>query len=149
MVFSQRCSTRAGRRFSQHRTRRQLARYASGTEGSVDIVEAFTQTAAQRLASLSIDNVTLESGDACQGWAAESRFDIIVISGALPSVPDAYREQLTVGGRLFSIVGEADQPIMDALLLTRKSQNQWSSESLFETRTSCMENSITRDKFIF
>lgn len=116
---------------------------------SVDIVESFTRAAEQRLASMSIDNVSLDTGDACHGWAPESRFDVIVISGALPSIPDAYREQLTIGGRLFAIVGEADQPIMEAVLLTRKGQDQWSFESLFETRTSCLQDSVTRDKFIF
>ncbi len=116
---------------------------------SVDIVEEFTRTTEQRLAALSIDNVTLESGDACHGWVPETRFDAIVISGALPSIPDAYREQLTVGGRLFAIVGRVDQPIMEAVLLTRKSQNQWSSESLFETRTACLHGAAQHDGFTF
>ena len=116
---------------------------------SVDIVEAFTQIAAQRLAKMSIDNVILEFGDACRGWAPESHFDVIVISGALRSVPGAYREQLTIGGRLFAIIGRADQPIMEVVLVTRTSQNQWRSESLFETRTSCRQDIATRDKFAF
>jgi len=116
---------------------------------SVDIIEEFTRAAARRLASLSIDNVTLESGDACHGWAPEARFDAIVISGAVTSIPDAYREQLTVGGRLFAIVGRADQPIMEAVLTTRKSQNQWSTESLFETRTTCLQDVSAHDKFTF
>ncbi len=116
---------------------------------SVDIVDAFTQTAAQRLAALSIGNVTLETGNACESWAPGSRFDAIVISGAVPSVPALYRQQLTIGGRLFAIVGDKRQPIMEAVLVTRTSQDQWHTESLFETRTSCLENTAEPDRFVF
>lgn len=116
---------------------------------SVDSVEAFTQNAALRLAAMSIDNVTLETGNACSGWAPGSRFDVVVISAALACVPETYKQQLTIGGRLFAIVGEHHQPIMEAVLITRSGQNQWNTQSLFETRTSCLENTAVRNTFVF
>ena len=122
-----------------------LARHAH----SVDSVPDFTQVAVQRLAGLSIDNVTLETGDACNGWAQEKRFDAIIISGALPLIPNTYRTQLTIGGRLFAIVGEHGQPIMEAQLVTREGRDRWCTESLFETCTSYLVNSVWPSKFTF
>jgi len=38
---------------------------------------------------------------------------------------------LTVGGRMFVVVGEA--PAMQALLITRVGDSEWTRQSLFET----------------
>ena len=116
---------------------------------AVDSVEEFTRAAQARLDKFGIDNVTLETGNACEGWAGGARFDAIVITEAVKKIPDSYREQLSIGGRLFAIIGSDDQPIMEAVLCNRQSQNQWVSESLFETRTSCMQMNETRDTFVF
>ena len=116
---------------------------------AVDCIEEFTLAAQARLDKFSINNVTLETGDACEGWASDTRFDAIVITAAVSKIPESYRQQLSIGGRLFAIVGSDDKPIMEAVLCTRQSQNQWVTESLFETRTSCMQTNDTKDRFVF
>lgn len=46
-------------------------------------------------------------------------------------MPARAREALRVGGRLFVIVGQP--PVMEALLITRVSDDEWTTRSLFET----------------
>lgn len=38
-------------------------------------------------------------------------------------LPEALKQQLTVGGRLFAIIGEA--PLMEAKLIVRESEQGW------------------------
>ncbi|MEW6353189.1 MAG: protein-L-isoaspartate O-methyltransferase [Pseudomonadota bacterium] len=99
---------------------------------SVDIFPDFTDTARRKLAAHGIGNVTLETGDAAQGWAAHGPYDVIAVTGSLPlATTQGFEQSLKVGGRLFVIVGRA--PAMEALLITRVDDAQWVRESLFET----------------
>jgi protein-L-isoaspartate(D-aspartate) O-methyltransferase len=97
---------------------------------SVDIFPEFTQAARRKLQFHGISNVILHTGDAAQGWG-EQYYDIIAITGSLPVLPERWRQQLKIGGRLFVIVGES--PVMEALLITRLSAHEWTTDSLFET----------------
>ena len=97
---------------------------------SVDIFPEFTQAAQRKLAAHGIKNVVLHSGDAGLGWG-EQRYDVIAITGSLPTVPERWPQQLTIGGRLFVVVGEL--PVMEALLITRMGEHEWASDSLFDT----------------
>lgn len=112
---------------------------------SVDIRPAMLDTARKNLAANGIDNVTLVEGDAAQGWDDGRRYDVIVLSGSLPEYVEAFQEQLTVGGRLFVIVGET--PAMEALLVTRMEERQWTTESLFETGIKPLDNARRTLKF--
>lgn len=96
---------------------------------SVDIHPEFTQSAERKLMEHGITNVTLETGDAAEGWPGD--YSVIAVTGSLPMLPDAFKQALRTGGRLFAIVGDA--PTMEALLVTRLSANDWRTESLFET----------------
>lgn len=98
---------------------------------SVDIHEDFTRTAGMRLAEHGIHNVQLETGDAVNGWPAQAPYDAIAVTGSVPVLTESFQSQLAVGGRLFVIVGES--PVMEARLITRIGEREWSSESLFET----------------
>jgi len=104
---------------------------------SVDIVPEFIQTAQQKLKLHGINNVTLHSGDAAPGWGNQ-RYDAIAITGSLPVLPDSWRQHMNIGGRLFVIVGEP--PIMEALLITRLGEREWTEESLFDTEIPALLN---------
>ena len=98
---------------------------------SVDIFPEFTREAGNKLKQHNINNVTLETGDGIKGWNKNKPYDVIAVTGSIP-VPDrSFQEQLAPGGRLFIIVGKS--PVMDALLITRVGDNEWTSESIFET----------------
>lgn len=98
---------------------------------SVDIYEDFTRQAADKLSQHQISNVTLEAGDAIKGWGNGKTFDVIVLTGSLPVLDPCFQEQLEPMGRMFVITGTL--PIMEAQLITRVGENEWRTESLFET----------------
>lgn len=125
-----------------------LARLARAVE-SVDIHEDFTAAARTRLDALGIDNVELATGDAARGWNGGRQYDVIALTGAVPEVPEAYRRALAPGGRLFAIVGDVDQPIMEAVRITRVGSEEWSLESLFETWIAPLVNARRPARFDF
>lgn len=98
---------------------------------SVELFNDLSTRAAENLNNLGIDTVVLETGDASQGWNDHYEYDAIAITGALVSMPEAYKRKLKVGGRLFAIVGQ--RPVMQAVLWTRVSENNWVEQNLFET----------------
>ena len=58
-------------------------------------------------------------------------FDAIAVTGSLPGVPDNLKLALKPGGRMFIVVG--DSPVMEALLVSRVDDTEWTTQSLFET----------------
>ncbi len=114
---------------------------------SVDILPGFTVEARDKLAVYGIDNVTLETGDAAQGWNGDRLYDAIAITGSMPVLPDAFQRSLNRDGRLFVVVGVA--PVMEAILVRRTGENEWSRESLFETDLPMLINAPATRKFEF
>ena len=98
---------------------------------SVDLYPEFTKLAQHNLTEAGISNFHLETADALNGWADDRRYEVIAITGSLPELHRHFHESLTIGGRLFVISGTA--PIMEARLITRIANDQWASESLFDT----------------
>ena len=100
---------------------------------SVDLFEDFTERAGGLLAELGFERVVLETGDGHDGWANDERFDVIVFTGARATMPETCFRQLNVGGRLLAITGTG--PIQTVSMVTRESETQFRTDSLFETRT--------------
>ncbi|NIR30631.1 MAG: protein-L-isoaspartate O-methyltransferase [Gammaproteobacteria bacterium] len=98
---------------------------------SIEISPTLKDFAQANLVGHGINNVTLEVGDGLHGWDEGAPYDAIAVTGSVPVLGHDFQRQLTIGGRLFVIVGEA--PAMEALLITRTDEDDWSTESLFET----------------
>ena len=120
-----------------------LARHVT----SIDIMADFTAAAGTKLDALAISNVTLETADAAEGIAADKRYDAIAVTGSVPLLQQQFRKNLTIGGRLFIITGCL--PIMEARLITRVDENNWSSECLLETCIPSLLNVVRPQTFIF
>lgn len=105
---------------------------------SIDIFADFIQAAKQRLTKLGIENVTLQEGNGGNAWEKQQPYDVICVTGSLPALPDNFRQQLKLGGRLFVILGEGQA--MQATLITRLGENEWDSEILFETNIPSLLN---------
>jgi protein-L-isoaspartate(D-aspartate) O-methyltransferase len=114
---------------------------------SVDIHPEFSQAASARLQAHGFDNTTLEVGDASRGWEQHAPYDVIIVTGSLPMLPEILTAQLAPGGRLFAIVG--DDPVMTARLLTCISHGVFRSEDLFETSIKPLVNAQQPDRFTF
>ena len=114
---------------------------------SVEIHQDLLDTARQNLANLNIGNVTFELGDASQGWDNHRPYDIIVITGSLPVLPESFQHALNRGGALVAIVGTA--PIMEVILIKRIGDEEWSREVLFETEVKPLQNARQAQRFVF
>jgi len=98
---------------------------------SVDLFEDFKHAAIARLRQLDINNVDLRTGDAVQGWSQQPRYDVIAVTGSIPEYRDVFERSLTIGGRLFIVVGTP--PVMEAMLVTRMREEDFARIKLFET----------------
>ncbi|WP_353191086.1 protein-L-isoaspartate O-methyltransferase [Pandoraea pnomenusa] len=99
---------------------------------SLEFDANLAQSAQQTLRANGVTNVEVINADGAQGWSAAAPYDVIAISGALAVLPQAFLDQLKVGGRLAAFVGGS--PVMEAVLITRVSENEYRRENLFETQ---------------
>ena len=112
---------------------------------SVDIHGDFLETAQACLGHLGIDNLELREADAAGGWPEDGAFDAIAVTGSLPRLHEGFHRALREGGRLFLVTGRP--PVMEAMLLTRVSGDQWAREDLFETSIPPLENAPADTSF--
>jgi protein-L-isoaspartate(D-aspartate) O-methyltransferase len=114
---------------------------------SVEIDPSLKALGDQNLKQQGIDNVTVELGDAAQGWNSRAPYDIIVITGSLPVLPQQFLDQLKPEGRLFAIIGDA--PVMEARMITCTGQGSHRSVNLFETSFPPLRNAQQPKRFSF
>jgi len=116
---------------------------------SVELHPGLAQQAQANLAALGIANAEVREGDALAGPVAGGPFSVILVTGSLPdeeALP-ALEGQLSVGGRLFVVVGTG--AAMQALLLTRVSSGEYHRTALFETSVPALENVPQPSRFVF
>ncbi|MBN8438270.1 MAG: protein-L-isoaspartate O-methyltransferase [Candidatus Accumulibacter sp.] len=113
---------------------------------TVEIDPVLAETARRNLRQAGVSNVSVEIGDAALGWSGPSPYDVIVLSGSLPELPDAFLQKLKPGGRLMAFIGTA--PVMQARLIIRSDDQAFNSINLFETVVPAL---ITgkRQRFVF
>lgn len=113
---------------------------------SVDIHDDFLEAAKVNLEDSGISNVKLLSMDAMQKLPDE-KFDVVAITGSIEDFDPRFVAALKPSGRLFVVVGAG--PAMDARLVTRTGDNDWQSESLFETVLAPLVNGSKPPQFLF
>ena len=114
---------------------------------SIDIHGDFVELARTRLLSNKINNIDLFEGDGAAGWPSKNQWDLIVLTGSVPSLPPSYCDILAPKGRLVAIVGQ--EPIMEAILLVNQNNGIWESSSLFDTVVRPLVNSERPNAFTF
>jgi protein-L-isoaspartate(D-aspartate) O-methyltransferase len=114
---------------------------------SVEIRAEFTTRASEKLAAHGAGNVELEIGDGARGWDKHAPYDVILVTGSLPLLPEAFKKQLAVGGRLAAIVGQS--PAMAAQLITRLTETSFDTRGLFETDLPPLQNALAPSAFVF
>ncbi len=113
---------------------------------SIDIHQDFLDAAQQRLAECGIDNVDLVKMDGTQELP-DGTFDAIAVTGSMQSFDSRLVDVLNPGGRLFVIVG--DSPVMSARRVTRFDEDNWQSDTLFETDLAPLINAALPPQFSF
>ena len=114
---------------------------------SIEIDPKLADLARSNLEQAGVANVLVRTGDAAQGWEANAPYDVIVLSGSTPALPETLLKQLKLGGRLVAVVGEA--PAMHLQLVTRTGENDFKTTGLLETSVAPLVNAAPQEKFVF
>ena len=114
---------------------------------TVEIDPALLELARKNLQHAGVVNVSVDLGDGAQGWPLYAPYDVIVLSGSTPVLPEAILRNLKIGGRLVAVVGEA--PSMQVQLVTRTEENAFNTINVFETVIPPLSNAMRNNKFVF
>ena len=117
---------------------------------SIEINAELSAQAAENLAKNNISNVTLTIADGILGQSCENnkrQFDAIVYTGSSPREPAGVRQQLSIGGVLFMVLGNA--PAMQATLIQRVAESGFKENVLFETCLPTLINAPQIRRFEF
>lgn len=114
---------------------------------SVEIEADLSAQAAKNLTKNNIQNVTLEVADGTLGRPSYEHYDVIVYTGSSPVEPANVRQQLTIGGLMFIVLGSA--PAMQATLIQRVSKTGYKEDVLFETCIPELINAPQAEQFEF
>jgi len=119
----------------------------AGTVHTVEIHQALHESATRNLRRSGLGNVTTHLGNAAAGWKPQAPYDAIVLTGSVPLLADAFKQQLKVGGRLVVVEGKA--PIMTAKRIVRTTEDGYTVTGLFETCIPSLRNAPQPDGFEF
>jgi protein-L-isoaspartate(D-aspartate) O-methyltransferase len=100
---------------------------------AIERVERLAVTGADTLSKLGIRNVHVRFDDGSQGWADEAPFDVIMVSAGAPSVPEALKAQLAIGGRMVIPLG-TNPRVQELVRITRKSRHEYVREDIADVR---------------
>lgn len=114
---------------------------------TVEISPELKAMAEANLARAGVANVTVEEGNGAAGWDKGAPFDVIVISGALEVLPEAFLKQVKVGGRIAAILGVA--PVMSVNIITRVSETAYDTVKVFETNVKPLSGAKAVSHFVF
>jgi len=88
---------------------------------SVERIASLATNARKILDKLNFYNVAIRVGDGSYGWKDEAPFDAIIITAAIPDIPQYLIEQLDAGGRMIFPIGGRD--VQTLYKLTRSLEN--------------------------
>ncbi len=114
---------------------------------SVEIDAELKAFGAANLKAHGLANVTLELGDGARGWSRHAPYDVIVLTGSVPVLPEAFAQSLGPGGRLLAIVGEP--PVMRARLVVCTAEGVYGEVDVFDTVVPPLRNAPTAPRFRF
>jgi protein-L-isoaspartate(D-aspartate) O-methyltransferase len=114
---------------------------------ALEVVPELVQMAQSNLARANIHNAQVRLADGSSATPSEGPFDAIVLSGSVAEVPQHLLSQLKVGGKLMAIVGQ--EPVMQTTLTTRVSDQQFSSQVLWDTCVPALSGFAQPSRFKF
>lgn len=101
----------------------------------------------QKVSDHKLSNVIMIIGSIHQGWQDNIPFDVMVLTGSLPTIPEELKDALALQGRLFVVVGPS--PVMEAMIVQRLSEDIWREDKIFETNRPRMLGVKDSDAFVF
>lgn len=116
---------------------------------SLDIDANMTALAKANLARAGIHNVTLVTANGVGGLPTNAPFDVIVVGGTLPSVPEELTSQLAVGGRMLVVVGDLAPLAATLVERIKEGASGLRSTVLFETHLDALQGVGQPERFVF
>ena len=114
---------------------------------SIEIEPRLKAFGESNLRRAGVHNVHVQLADGSREAVGEGPYDVIVVTGSLPMIQPALKNQLKVGGRLAAIVGE--EPAMVAKIITRVTEDGYDTVNLFETHVKPLRNAPRPSSFKF
>jgi protein-L-isoaspartate(D-aspartate) O-methyltransferase len=114
---------------------------------TLEIDADLARFATENLARAEIANVTVRHADGADPAINLPTYDVIVLSGSVPAVPERLLAKLSPGGRLAAIVGEL--PVMQAQVLTRAQGGGTTTRAVFETVAKPLRGFPAKSRFRF
>ena len=103
--------------------------YEDGAEATLAIAER----AGRLLRDLGYSNVSVRAGDGFRGWPEAAPFDAMLITAAVPKLPDELLKQLKAGGRAVLPVGPKFG-VQDLILIEKAADGKTVTRSIFPVR---------------
>src|SRR5579883_2277875 len=113
---------------------------------SLEIFPELAELARRNIASLGLRDIEVVTEDATR-FDSDARYDAVALTASLPIADERFQRLLTIGGRLFVVVGEP--PVMEAQLIRRLAEDAWGTESLFETVIDPLVHATRPQGFVF
>lgn len=99
---------------------------------TIERIPALARRARRILDAIGCANVQIRVGDGTLGWPEEAPFEGIMVTAGAPAIPEDYRQQLAVGGRLVIPVGGAQSQSL--VRITRVAADRFQQEELLDCR---------------
>ena len=112
---------------------------------SVDILADFVADAGGRLRKQGVQNVDLSTADGLT-LPHTRQFDVLAVTGSVPTLTEHFTSMLKPYGRLFIVVGRP--PVMEACLITQHPRGHRTRQDLFETVLTPLLNAEQPEPFV-
>lgn len=100
---------------------------------SIEKIPELATQAETNLRNAGFSQVRVQCGDGSVGWPEAAPFDGICVAAGAPAVPEALKEQLSVGGRLVIPVGQ-EHGVQRLLRITRRSDRRFDRKEYCDVR---------------
>ncbi len=117
-----------------------LLAYKAHHVTTIEIKPQLKDLAEKNLSACNIHNVTVELGNGANGWKTHTGYDVIVISGALLRLSDAFYKILNPGGRIIAFIGKP--PFTQTQLIKKYNDAHYETIHLLGTSVNLLREQI-------
>lgn len=122
--------------------------HLAGTVVGLEFDEQLAKEADKLLHDLDVCNaVVVRQPQLREGYASQGPYNVILINGSVPVVPDVIKAQLADGGRLVTVISEKGS-MGSAAIITRHGDT-FSTKLLFDAATPTLMGFEAQKKFAF
>ena len=100
---------------------------------TIERIGQIASKAAATIKSLGYGNVHVLHADGTQGWLDYAPYDAIIVAAGGPTVPEALKKQLKIGGRMIIPVGDQERA-QELVRVTRLSELDYETEDIADVR---------------